>query len=267
MTPDKDFEISVEEVSPPRPLIQRLTTMHDVLRRVVLKVVLPGQSTPKKINGIKFEKQAPPEASPDEIAELLTQMALDDYDTHDKPPRYYEAWCEIAGEKRKSTKYIRFRVDPDTMGAAAIDETEIEVLMRACLTYAQEVSSQNKELHGTLLEHSKVLQEATIPYKDALEQMGEITANAFKQTAYALFLVMDTQRQDKELEIEHEKWKETIGIAKEFVPKAIRQKVERMMGIESTDDDDSSEGADEDGEKDDSTDNDEKKEKKTVEKT
>jgi hypothetical protein len=230
MTPDKEFDIVAEDASPPRHLIHRLTALHPHLRRIVLKVLNEGQSTPRKCNGIKFEGKAPPDDSPDAIAELLTHMAIADYDSHEKPPKHYEAVCEIVKDNKKVLKYIRFKVDPSGMLVGATDDSEIEVLLRAAMTFVQEVSTQNKELHETLLEHSKVLQQTTVPYKDALQQMGEITSNAFKQTAYALFLVMDTQRQDKELEIGLEKWRETMGLASEFLPKAIKQKIERMVG-------------------------------------
>jgi len=273
MTPDKDFEIQNEDVSSPRTLIQRLTKLHKDLRRVVLKVVVTASDTPKKVNGIKFDSTCPPPESPEDIADLLTQMALDDHDNHQRPPHHYEAWCETAGTGTKNLKYIRFRVDPDSMGGGAVDETELETLMRAAMTFVGEVSTQNKELHQTLLEHSRVLQATTVPYKDALEQMGEITSNAFKQTAYALFLVMDTQRQDRELEIDLEKWKETMGLAKQFVPKAIRQKIQRMMGISDKEEEEAEEEEDETGDENaESSSSDEEngqngKEKKNVKKT
>jgi hypothetical protein len=243
MKPDTDVDIFIEDVPAPRQLIQKITQLHKGLRRVVIKVLLENAKNPKKVNGVSFESTPPPE-SPEEIAEVLIQMAISDHDSHKKPPRHYEAWCEITSATgQTSTKYVRFKVDPlGSDVSSATDESEMETLVRAAITLAESMGAQNKELHETLLKHSNVLQATVLPYKEVLHEMAAVASNSYKQLTYALYLIMDTRRQDKEIELKETQWREGMGVIKEFVPEALKQKVTRLIdsvaGTESSDGDD-----------------------------
>jgi hypothetical protein len=84
-----------------------------------------------------------------------------------------------------------------------------------------------------------------------MKEMGEIVANAYRLASYAQFLVMEMQRQDKELEISAEKWKEGMGLLKEVMPKIVKKKLERLekkLGLDK-DERDEDEGEKKKGEK------------------
>lgn len=243
MKPDADIDVFIEDVPAPRQLIQKITHLHKGLRRIVLKVIGDSTKNPKKVNGVTFEATPPPESA-EEIAEMLTQMAIADHDSHKKPPRHYEAWCEITSSAgQPSTKYLRFKVDPTGLDvSSATDESEMETIVRAAITLAESMGTQNKELHETLLKHSNVLQATVLPYKEVLHEMAAVASNSYKQLTYALYLIMDTRRQDKEIDLKETQWREGMGVLKEFVPEALKQKVSRLVdsvvGKETSDDDD-----------------------------
>lgn len=228
MTPENEFDEPMTDARTPAVLADKLTAIHPHLVRVVLRIIPQGQKNARKINAINFDSQ-PPVEDPQDIADYLATMANSDLEERDPPPSYYEAYCEIQKGKKKTYKYIRFRVTPSGEPDDSASESEYETLIRASLTLVQSMQSQNTELHSTLIRNSEIMRDATVPLHEAMKQMGQIVSNAYQQTMYAMYVVMHSQREDRELELEHERWMEGAHVLKDVLPVAFRDRLERLV--------------------------------------
>jgi hypothetical protein len=239
MRPDKEYDAVLDDPPISKKLLQRIEQMLPDITSVEVKYAKTDKSTPRKLVRFDFEGAE----SPDEIVGEIAQVAFGHAEKSSQAPDHFEAWVKREG---KPTVHLRFKIDEFGDMRDDADASEMQVILATAMDFVNSVKAQNADHHAMIKELVTELRMMAAPQKDAMAEMGKIVAASYQQMYYAFSLISQEKAAEREAELSAQKWQEGFELAKEFLPVAVRQHLERNKpdGDEEASDDEDDDGDD-----------------------